>query len=180
MDSGGSVTTSTTATTNESIGISWPFLALKMSFCFVLDDVCFYCYHRLLHSSKFGLYERFHKPHHLFKAPFAWTSHAVHPVEMALQSVGTMAGPLLFSMFRPFSFTSANTTSLAATSAASAAALAAALATSGGGGVASAASRGGECVGGMCLEELWVWLAVRQWFGVLDHTVTHLIEVFNL
>lgn len=64
---------------------------------FILDDVCFYVYHRILHSHRF-LYIHFHKMHHKFTAPFAWTSHAVHPVEMLLQSIGAMMGPLLFAM----------------------------------------------------------------------------------
>lgn len=52
--------------------------------------------HSLAHPHSIpSLYKRFHKPHHMFTAPFAATSHAVHPVEMMLQSVGAMAGPLL-------------------------------------------------------------------------------------
>ena len=43
-----------------------------------------------------SLYRRFHKPHHAFTAPFAASSHALHPVEMMLQAVGAMAGPALF------------------------------------------------------------------------------------
>ena len=43
------------------------------------------------------LYRRFHKPHHRLTAPFAWGSHAVHPVEMLLQSGGAMAGPATWS-----------------------------------------------------------------------------------
>ena len=75
-------------------------------------------YHRWLHADR-DRYIRFHKPHHIFTAPFCWTSHAVHPVEMLLQSVGAMVGPVFL---------------------------------------------------GMNLRTLWVWLAVRQWQGVLDHT----------
>lgn len=97
--------------------LSFKFI-VKVLVCFVIDDFSFYWYHRLLHSHP-ALYTRFHKPHHVFTAPFAWTSHAVHPVEMMLQSVGTMTGPLLM---------------------------------------------------GMSLEELWMWLAIRQLQGVLDHT----------
>ena len=72
-----------------------PLFAVQLVACFLLDDCCFYAYHRVLHVNK-KLYVRFHKPHHVFTAPFAWTSHAVHPVEMALQSVGAMLGPALF------------------------------------------------------------------------------------
>jgi sterol desaturase/sphingolipid hydroxylase (fatty acid hydroxylase superfamily) len=70
-----------------------PFLAYLW---FILHDVSFYCYHRTLHEVP-GLYRRFHKPHHILTAPFAWGSHAVHPVEMLLQSIGALAGPLIWS-----------------------------------------------------------------------------------
>ena len=72
-----------------------PLFAVQLVACFLIDDLCFYAYHRVLHVNK-KLYVRFHKPHHVFTAPFAWTSHAVHPVEMVLQSVGAMLGPALF------------------------------------------------------------------------------------
>ena len=72
-----------------------PLFAVQLVACFLIDDLCFYAYHRVLHVNK-RLYVRFHKPHHVFTAPFAWTSHAVHPVEMVLQSVGAMLGPALF------------------------------------------------------------------------------------
>ena len=44
----------------------------------------FAAYHRYLHEHP-KLYVLYHKPHHVFTAPCAWTSHAVHPVEMLLQ-----------------------------------------------------------------------------------------------
>ena len=72
---------------------SAPFTALAW---FVLHDLSFYCYHRTLHEVPW-LYVSVHKPHHKFTAPFAWTSHAVHPAEMALQAAGAMAGPLLWA-----------------------------------------------------------------------------------
>jgi len=72
------------------------FFLLKVGLCFIIDDVSFYLYHRVLHAHP-SLYERFHKPHHVFTAPFCWCSHAVHPVEMLLQSVGAMTGVVLFS-----------------------------------------------------------------------------------
>lgn len=65
------------------------------------------------------MYASFHKPHHAFTAPFVWTSHAVHPVEMLCQSVGTMTVPLAV---------------------------------------------------GMNLKVFWLWLALRQYQGVLDHS----------
>lgn len=74
-------------------GLPWFWAVLLV--CLVLDDVCFYCYHRALHAWP-ELYKNYHKPHHQFKAPFSWSSHAVHPVEMSLQSIGALLGPVLF------------------------------------------------------------------------------------
>jgi sterol desaturase/sphingolipid hydroxylase (fatty acid hydroxylase superfamily) len=62
---------------------------------FVMHDLWFYAYHRFLHTNK-QMYKRFHKIHHTFTVPFAMTSHALHPVEMLLQSVGALMGPLYF------------------------------------------------------------------------------------
>lgn len=45
---------------------------LQVLLSLVVDDMCFYCYHRYLHVNK-ALYHSLHKPHHVFKAPFAWT-----------------------------------------------------------------------------------------------------------
>lgn len=92
-------------------------ISIQILLSFILDDCCFYIYHRILHSHKF-LYGHFHKQHHEFTMPFAWTSHAVHPVEMLLQSIGAMAGPVIFAME---------------------------------------------------LRVFWLWLALRQWQGILDH-----------
>mmetsp|Transcript_10175 Transcript_10175/g.22053 ORF Transcript_10175/g.22053 Transcript_10175/m.22053 type:complete len:191 (-) Transcript_10175:76-648(-) len=63
---------------------------------FILHDMSFYCYHRTLHEVPW-LYKWFHKPHHMCTAPFAWSSHATHPVEMMLQSIGAMTGPLIWA-----------------------------------------------------------------------------------
>jgi len=70
---------------------------VQVAISFFVDDFCFYIYHRVLHEYP-QLYVRFHKPHHVFTAPFVWTSHAVHPVEIILQSIGAMMGPIIFSM----------------------------------------------------------------------------------
>lgn len=70
-----------------------PFIVLLW---FVLHDLGFYTYHRILHEVPW-LYNRVHKRHHLFTAPFAWMSTALHPAEMLLQTVGAMSGPLLWA-----------------------------------------------------------------------------------
>lgn len=72
------------------------WVVLQIGISFLLDDFSFYTYHRILHTGRFYAY--IHKQHHEFKAPFAWSSHAVHPVEMLLQSVGAMMGPILLGM----------------------------------------------------------------------------------
>lgn len=72
-----------------------PMIIVQFAISFIVDDMFFYVYHRALHVYP-TLYKKFHKPHHVFTAPFAWTSHAVHPVEMMLQSIGAMAGPMIF------------------------------------------------------------------------------------
>lgn len=70
-----------------------PFVALLW---FVLHDVSFYSYHRLMHEVPW-MYKRFHKQHHMFTAPWAWSATAVHPVEMMCESVGGLFGPLLWA-----------------------------------------------------------------------------------
>jgi methylsterol monooxygenase len=64
---------------------------------FICHDIGFYSYHRLLHEVP-KLYVNIHKQHHLFTAPWAWSSTAVHPVEMLLQSIGGVIGPLIHSL----------------------------------------------------------------------------------
>jgi len=101
---------------------AWQFVLPIALLWFVLHDCSFYCYHRTLHEVPW-LYRRFHKPHHRLTAPFAWGSHAVHPVEMALQSLGAMSGPLLWSI-----------------------------------------------VFGLPVHAWWLWLALIQIQGVMDHS----------
>jgi sterol desaturase/sphingolipid hydroxylase (fatty acid hydroxylase superfamily) len=79
------------------MGSSATTLMWQLPFFFLVDDLCFYGYHRALHSNP-EWYRRFHKQHHAFKAPYALVSHATHPLEMMLQSVGAMAGPLLLGV----------------------------------------------------------------------------------
>lgn len=70
-------------------------LLLQLALFFVVDDLCFYAYHRAFHNVR-AIYTRVHKPHHLFTVPFAATSHATHPLEMAAQAVGSTLAPALW------------------------------------------------------------------------------------
>jgi sterol desaturase/sphingolipid hydroxylase (fatty acid hydroxylase superfamily) len=70
------------------------YILFQLICFFVIDDICFYIYHRILHEVPW-LYKQVHKPHHVFTEVFAAVSHAVHPVEMMLQGIGTCVGPLL-------------------------------------------------------------------------------------
>lgn len=116
----------------DAVSPSWHLVPLIGALWFVLHDISFYSYHRVLHEVPW-LYKTIHKPHHVFTAPFAWSSHAVHPVEMALQSVGAMSGPLLWSS-----------------------------------------------TVGLPLHAWWVWLAVVQWQGVMDHCGYELPKPFDV
>ena len=74
-------------------------LLWQLPLFFLVDDICFYAYHRSLHTHPVW-YRKYHKPHHEFKQVFGIVSHATHPVEMLLQSVGAMLGPLLLGVPR--------------------------------------------------------------------------------
>eukprot|EP00389_Voromonas_pontica_P012424 GDKH01019086.1.p1 GENE.GDKH01019086.1~~GDKH01019086.1.p1 ORF type:complete len:266 (+),score=2.27 GDKH01019086.1:97-894(+) len=69
---------------------------LFWAWCLVLFDLWFYIYHRTLHYFP-ELYRRYHKPHHHYTATFVWMSHAQHPVEIILNSIGAVVPPLLYS-----------------------------------------------------------------------------------
>lgn len=73
--------------------INYSLLPLRFMFYLLIDDICFYIYHRTLHAFPI-LYRHFHKPHHYFKVPFAAMTIAVHPVELMLQSIGGALGPM--------------------------------------------------------------------------------------
>ena len=62
----------------------------------LIFDFWFYVFHRTLHVFP-TLYIRFHKPHHIYKATFVFMSHAQHPVEIFLNAIGTLAGPLIYN-----------------------------------------------------------------------------------
>ncbi|XP_031574564.1 delta(7)-sterol 5(6)-desaturase erg32-like [Actinia tenebrosa] len=57
----------------------WLYLFLSTILLFLFEDACAYYYHRMLHWPFF--YKRFHKIHHRYKAPTAFSATAMHPVE---------------------------------------------------------------------------------------------------
>jgi len=74
---------------------SWLHTMILLFVFLVIYDFAFYFNHRLFHEIP-TLYKRFHKDHHHFNVPFALSSMAVHPVELAINSTAFMLGPMLF------------------------------------------------------------------------------------
>jgi len=57
----------------------WAYFFFSMPLVFILEDAGAYYYHRMLHMPFF--YKRFHKLHHRYKSPTAFSATAMHPVE---------------------------------------------------------------------------------------------------
>lgn len=55
-----------------------------------------YWAHRALHQG--ALYQRIHKLHHEFSAPFGLAAEYAHPLEILILGMGTVGGPLLWSV----------------------------------------------------------------------------------
>uniref|UniRef100_A0A6J0TM56 Lathosterol oxidase n=1 Tax=Pogona vitticeps TaxID=103695 RepID=A0A6J0TM56_9SAUR len=68
-----------------------------ISFLF-FTDMCIYWIHRFLHHKL--LYKHFHKPHHLWKVPTPFASHAFHPVDGFLQSTPYHIYPFFFPLHK--------------------------------------------------------------------------------
>ncbi|KZV90574.1 hypothetical protein EXIGLDRAFT_720267 [Exidia glandulosa HHB12029] len=76
----------------------WAYLVFSLVFFLVFTDYAIYWVHRILHHPL--LYKTFHKPHHLWRVPTPFASHAFHPVDGYLQSVPYHAFVFLFPMHR--------------------------------------------------------------------------------
>ncbi|XP_005986182.1 lathosterol oxidase [Latimeria chalumnae] len=68
-----------------------------LSFLF-FTDMCIYWIHRFLHHKH--LYKYIHKPHHAWKIPTPFASHAFHPVDGFLQSIPYHVYPFLFPLHK--------------------------------------------------------------------------------
>ncbi|KAF6082852.1 sterol-C5-desaturase [Phyllostomus discolor] len=72
-------------------------LVSVLSFLF-FTDMLIYWIHRGLHHRL--VYKRIHKPHHIWKIPTPFASHAFHPVDGFLQSLPYHIYPFLFPLHK--------------------------------------------------------------------------------
>lgn len=75
----------------------YQFLAFSFVTFLLFTDMCIYWIHRWLHHP---LIYPLHKPHHLWKVPTPFASHAFHPLDGFLQSVPYHIYPFLFPLHK--------------------------------------------------------------------------------
>ncbi|XP_031724890.1 lathosterol oxidase [Anarrhichthys ocellatus] len=78
--------------------LGWPGLFLSMISFLLFTDMCIYWIHRFLHHK--SIYKLFHKPHHLWKIPSPFASHAFHPVDGFMQGLPYHIYPFLFPLHK--------------------------------------------------------------------------------
>ncbi|XP_063167067.1 lathosterol oxidase isoform X2 [Candoia aspera] len=76
----------------------WFGVIFSMLSFLLFTDMCIYWIHRFLHHKL--LYKRFHKPHHTWKIPTPFSSHAFHPLDGFLQSIPYHIYPFLFPLHK--------------------------------------------------------------------------------
>ncbi|XP_072886107.1 lathosterol oxidase [Hemitrygon akajei] len=76
----------------------WFGVVLSMISFLFFTDMCIYWIHRFLHHRL--LYKHLHKPHHTWKIPTPFASHAFHPVDGFLQSIPYHIYPFLFPLHK--------------------------------------------------------------------------------
>ena len=74
----------------------WLFVLLSAFTFLMFTDCVIYWIHRGLHNPL--VYARLHKPHHKWKIPTPFASHAFHPIDGFLQSVPYHIYPFLFPL----------------------------------------------------------------------------------
>ncbi|TSQ12687.1 Lathosterol oxidase [Bagarius yarrelli] len=78
--------------------LGWPGLLFSMFSFLFFTDMCIYWIHRFLHHKL--IYKHFHKPHHIWKIPTPFASHAFHPVDGFLQGLPYHIYPFLFPLHK--------------------------------------------------------------------------------
>ncbi|XP_028840082.1 lathosterol oxidase [Denticeps clupeoides] len=78
--------------------MGWTGLVFSMVSFLFFTDMCIYWVHRFLHHKL--IYKNFHKPHHIWKIPSPFASHAFHPVDGFLQGLPYHIYPFLFPLHK--------------------------------------------------------------------------------
>ncbi|KAI9536041.1 Lathosterol oxidase [Dissostichus eleginoides] len=78
--------------------LGWPGLFLSMISFLLFTDMCIYWIHRFLHHRL--IYKLFHKPHHVWKIPSPFASHAFHPVDGFMQGLPYHIYPFMFPLHK--------------------------------------------------------------------------------
>ncbi|KAM3830750.1 lathosterol oxidase-like isoform 1-T2 [Vipera latastei] len=76
----------------------WFGVVFSMFSFLFFTDMCIYWIHRFVHHKL--LYKRLHKPHHTWKIPTPFASHAFHPLDGFLQSLPYHIYPFLFPLHK--------------------------------------------------------------------------------
>lgn len=77
---------------------NWSFILFSIVSFLMFTDCLIYWIHRGLHHRL--LYKYLHKPHHKWKVPTPYASHAFHPVDGFMQSVPYHIYPFMFPMHK--------------------------------------------------------------------------------
>lgn len=81
------------------LGMSnWGFIALSVVSFLMFTDCLIYWIHRWLHHRL--VYKYIHKPHHKWKVPTPFASHAFHPIDGFLQSLPYHIYPFIFPLHK--------------------------------------------------------------------------------
>ena len=78
--------------------VGWIFVVISMGTFLFFTDMMIYFIHRGLHHRL--VYKHIHKPHHKWKVPTPYASHAFHPVDGFLQSSPYHIYPFLFPLHK--------------------------------------------------------------------------------
>ncbi|XP_034033724.1 lathosterol oxidase-like [Thalassophryne amazonica] len=78
--------------------LGWPGFFLSLVSFLFFTDMCIYWIHRFLHHKR--IYKLFHKPHHIWKIPTPFASHAFHPVDGFMQGLPYHIYPFIFPLHK--------------------------------------------------------------------------------